>query len=129
MKRLSLLLALLPLTVFGAVNGSWRGQVEAMNPTTHKTYTVGLYANLTQNGTQLTGTAGGTKGMVPIQNASVTGSTLHFSVPHESSTKRPQPPGTTVYTLTPSGSNLVGTVTLWNHQTVNVTLVPSPPTK
>ena len=109
MKRFAILAALLPMTIFGTVtiNGEWKATVPAGNPQTHKVNPIGIYAKLSESNGQLTGTAGTQNRMVPIQNASISGSTITFSISEEKVSK-PQPTRLTTFTLTPSGADLVG---------------------
>jgi len=124
MKRFALLAALLPGTLFGAINGSWSAKVVAPNPTTHKLHPIVLYATLSSNSGQLTGTAGSQGKFVPITNATITGSNLTFSIKEPNPKAPTGPPLISTYNVAVSGPNLVGTVTLFSHQTVPITLAP-----
>lgn len=125
MKRFAILAALLPLTVFGTVNinGEWKATVPAANPQTHKRQPIGIYARLSESNGQLTGTAGTQNKMVPIQKASISGGIITFSIDEENPGK-PRPTRFTTFTLTQSGANLVGTIMLFDHEKLNVTMTP-----
>lgn len=125
MKRFAILAALLPMTIFGTVNinGEWKATVSATNTQTHKKHPIGIYAKLSESNGQLTGTAGTLNRMVPIQNAAISGSTITFSI-NEEKVDKPQPARLTTFTLTPSGSDLVGTIVLFNHEKLSVTMTP-----
>jgi len=128
MKRFVLLAAMLPVMVFGAVNGEWKGQVVAGNiANTQQQHVLGLYANLSQAGATLTGTAGTQGQMLPIVNGTVSGNTLTFSVPEGpqlSHIPAGATPHMTTFNVTIQGANLVGTVTLFNRQQLAITMTP-----
>lgn len=127
MKRLALLFALVPMAVFGAISGQWKATVLATDLKTQQKGSLGIYVTLSQNGNELTGTANVGGPEAPIQNASISGTTLSFSVQHSSNT--PVPPKITKFVLTPSGADLVGTVTLGDGEKLNVTFTPARGTK
>ena len=116
MKLLLLVCTLGTLSLSAAVTGHWRGLTTATNHTTHKTHTVGIYANLVQNGSQVTGTAGAEKGLQPIQGAVLNGSNLTFWIAEGGG------PGRTMFQLDTAGSDLVGTVVLHTGQRLPITL-------
>ena len=122
MKRFALLFALLPMTMSAAVSGEWRALVTATNVQTHSKQKIGIYATLSQNGSTLTGTAGTQNDAVPIQNGTVSGNTLTFSIPEGNGPSGPQ--RLTQFNLTVSGTNLVGTVTLFDGEVLSVTMTP-----
>ncbi len=133
MKRLVMLLALLPTAVFGAISGEWRGEVMATNATTHKKQKIGVYAKLTQSGSALTGTAGTQGKMVALTSGTVSGTTLTFAIEETLPGKiapPPPPPGhtgpshLTTFNLTETGSSLVGTVTLYGMEKLTITMFP-----
>jgi hypothetical protein len=125
MKRFVILAALLPMTIFGtvSVNGEWKATVPATNTQTHTKHPIGIYAKLSESNGQLTGTAGTQNRMVPIQNASISGSTITFSI-NEEKVDKPRPVRLTTFTLTQSGADLVGTIVLFDHERLNVTMTP-----
>jgi hypothetical protein len=115
MKLLLLVCTLGTLSLSAAVTGHWRGTTTATNHTTHKTHTVGIYANLVQNGSQVTGTAGAENGLQPIQGAVLNGSNLTFWIAEGG-------PVRTMFQLDTAGSELSGVVTLYTGQRVPITL-------
>jgi hypothetical protein len=116
MKLLLLFCTLGTLSLSAAVTGEWRGVTTATNHTTHKTRTVAIYANLTQNGVTVTGTAGTEKNMKPIQGAVLTGSALTFWIAEGGG------PGRTAFQLNTEGNELVGFVLLHTGQRLPITL-------
>jgi len=118
MKLLLLACALGTLSLSAAVTGEWRGITPATNSTTHKTHTVAIYANLTQNGNDVTGTAGSEGNQLPIQGVVFNGTSLSFWIAEGGG------PGRTLFQLNTGGTDLVGFVVLHTGQRLPITLKP-----
>jgi hypothetical protein len=103
MKRILLSVLLCAIAAFGAdFSGRWSGTAESRRED-GSTGTDGVYFDLKQEGTAVTGTGGGPEDVLPINNGKVDGNTVTFEV-------APEGRGVFKVTLTMNGDSMTGHV-------------------